>query len=125
MKKRIDTLRPVYVEQLPDLLDPGLLYVSMKFSICAHSCACGCGRKVFTPLGLRDWQLYYDGESITLSPSIGNFRFPCQSHYFIRHNIVVWVKDSEQGTLRKKKKKNRLSFSSLFAGIGKKRGKFG
>ena len=118
-------MRPVYVEQLPDLLDPGLLYVSMKFSICAHSCACGCGRKVFTPLGLRDWQLYYDGESITLSPSIGNFRFPCQSHYFIRHNIVVWVKDSEQGTLRKKKKKNRLSFSSLFAGIGKKRGKFG
>lgn len=124
MTKRVDKLRPVFVEQLPDLLDPGLLYVSMKFGICAHSCACGCGRKVFTPLGQKDWQLYYDGETITLSPSIGNFRFPCQSHYFIRHNKVVWVKDGEQGKLGKKKKNNRFSFSSLFAGIGKTTGKF-
>lgn len=109
MTKRIDKLRPVYVEQIPDLLDPGLLYVSMKFSICAHSCACGCGRKVFTPLGLKDWQLYYDGESISLSPSIGNFRFPCQSHYFIRRNKVIWVKDFERGKRVMKKQGNRFS----------------
>ena len=118
MTKRIDKLRPVYVEQLPDLLDPGLLYVSMKFGICAHSCACGCGRKVYTPLGLKDWQLYYDGETITLSPSIGNYHFPCQSHYFIRHNKVVWVKDYEQSNSGKKNKRKRLS--AIFACIGKK-----
>ena len=94
MKKRIDKLRPVYVEQIPDLLDPGLLYISMRFAICAHSCACGCGKKVFTPLGVKDWQLFYDGETITLSPSIGNYSFPCQSHYFIRRNRIVWISET-------------------------------
>lgn len=94
MKKRIDKLRPVYVEQIPDLLDPGLLYISMRFAICAHSCACGCGKKVFTPLGVKDWQLFYNGETITLSPSIGNYSFPCQSHYFIRRNRIVWISDT-------------------------------
>lgn len=94
MEKRIDKLRPVYVEQIPDLLDPGLLYISMRFAICAHSCACGCGKKVFTPLGVKDWQLFYDGKTITLSPSIGNYSFPCQSHYFIRRNRIVWISDT-------------------------------
>ena len=118
MTKRIDKLRPVFVEQLPDLLDPGLLYVSMKFGICAHSCACGCGRKVYTPLGLKDWQLYYDGETITLSPSIGNYHFPCQSHYFIRNNRVEWVDDykwrEKTGKPSTKRKKSKSIWKRLF-----------
>ena len=115
MGKRIDKLRPVYVEQLPDLLDPGLLYVSMKYAICAHSCACGCGKKVFTPLGLNDWQLYYDGETITLTPSIGNYSFLCHSHYFIRKNRIVWVNDSDDNQADKpKKKRKRTKWGKLF-----------
>lgn len=109
MGSRIDKLRPVYVEHLPDLLDPGLLYVSMKYAICAHSCACGCGKKVFTPLGLKDWQLYYDGVTITLTPSIGNYSFPCHSHYFIRMNRIVWVNDAYDKQAEKPKKKRNLS----------------
>jgi hypothetical protein len=35
--------------------------------------------------------LFFDGETVSLSPSIGNFEFSCQSHYFIRKNLVVWV----------------------------------
>ena len=110
MKKRLNELRPVFVEHIPDLLDPGLLYVSMKYATCAHSCACGCGGKVFTPLSPDDWQLYYDGHTITLTPSIGNFRFACCSHYFVRNNRIIWVNDSnwhwkEKNDIRKKKAK--------------------
>lgn len=127
MKKRIDKLRPVYVEQIPDLLDPGLLYISMRFAICAHSCACGCGKKVFTPLGVKDWHLFYDGESITLSPSIGNYSFPCQSHYFIRENRIVWVGEKKiearfpktQGKKRGKTFWKRLFAPKLFIDGGK------
>lgn len=118
MKKRIDKLRPVYVEQIPDLLDPGLLYISMRFAICAHSCACGCGKKVFTPLGVKDWQLFYNGETITLSPSIGNYRFPCQSHYFIRRNRIVWISDTIKEANSDKllgKKRAKLFLGRLFA----------
>jgi len=109
MVKRIEKLRPVYVKQIPDLLDPGLLYVSMKYAICAHSCACGCGNKVFTPLGLKDWQLYYDGVTITLTPSIGNYNFPCCSHYFIRKNKIVWVNDTYGNSADKPKRKRKQS----------------
>ena len=31
----------------------------------------------------------YDGETVSLSPSIGNFQFPCKSHYWIRENRVI------------------------------------
>ena len=121
MKKGTEILRPVFVEQLPDLLDPGLLYVSMKFAICAHSCACGCGRKVYTPLGLKDWQLYFDGETVSLSPSIGNYNFPCRSHYFIRYNRIVWISDNSRksgnGKLRMKQRPKKKILKRLL-GIG-------
>lgn len=121
MKKGTEILRPVFVEQLPDLLDPGLLYVSMKFAICAHSCACGCGRKVYTPIGLKDWQLYFDGETVSLSPSIGNYNFPCRSHYFIRYNRIVWISDnsskSGNGKSRMKQRPKKKILKRLL-GIG-------
>ena len=33
----------------------------------------------------------YDGQSITLRPSIGNFNINCKSHYFITENRVEWL----------------------------------
>jgi hypothetical protein len=45
-----------------------------------------------TPLSPIDWSLTFDGETITLDPSIGNWSFECKSHYFIRKNKVVWAK---------------------------------
>ena len=47
---KIDCLRPTFIEHFPDQLERGVLYVSMKYAICAHTCACGCGQKVITPL---------------------------------------------------------------------------
>lgn len=87
------SLKPAFVEFVPDELEPGVLYVSMEFATCVHLCACGCGHKVVTPLAPHrklGWTLAYNGEGISLSPSIGNWSFPCQSHYWVRDGEISW-----------------------------------
>lgn len=80
-----------FVDQIPDDLNEGILYVSMRFGTVIHLCACGCGNQTVTPLGTTDYKLIYDGETITLHPSVGNWNFPCRSHYFVCHNRVAWA----------------------------------
>lgn len=82
-----------FVEFIPDALDEGVLYVSIAYGTAAHRCCCGCGREVVTPLSPTDWKLIFDGETVSLYPSIGNWNFPCRSHYWIRHNRVEWAED--------------------------------
>jgi hypothetical protein len=88
---RPSRLTHVFVEYLPDKIARGKLYISMQHATAAHQCCCGCGREVVTPLSPKDWQLTYDGRSISLTPSIGNWSYPCRSHYWIRHDRVVWA----------------------------------
>ena len=33
----------------------------------------------------------FNGKTVSLDPSIGNWSFPCQSHYWIRNNRVKWA----------------------------------
>jgi hypothetical protein len=79
-----------FVEFVPKVLEDGILYVSMTYATAAHNCCCGCGNKVVTPLTPTDWKLLYDGESISITPSIGNWSFPCQSHYWIKWGKIKW-----------------------------------
>lgn len=90
------TRRPIrlqheFIEHAPESLEPDVLYVSIRFATVLHLCCCGCGREVVTPLSPVGWQMWFDGESVSLQPSIGNWSFPCQSHYFIRRNQVQWA----------------------------------
>ncbi len=84
-------LRHEFVEYIPDNLNDNTIYVSIKFATVAHKCCCGCGNEVFTPLSPNDWKLIFNGKSISLEPSIGNWSFKCKSHYWIRHNHVIWA----------------------------------
>ena len=34
-------------------------------------CACGCGTGISLPLGSAEWKLEYDGETVSLRPSVG------------------------------------------------------
>ena len=77
-----------FVKSIPNELEEETLYVSMEYATVAHKCFCGCGREVVTPLSSTDWKLTYDGESISLSPSIGNWRFECRSHYWIEKSTI-------------------------------------
>jgi hypothetical protein len=80
-----------FVPFIPDELKEGTLYVCMGLATVVHKCCCGCGNEVVTPLSPTDWKLIFDGETITLHPSIGNWGFRCQSHYWIRDSRVRWA----------------------------------
>jgi hypothetical protein len=80
-----------FVEFIPEELRESTLYVCIRFATVVHRCCCGCGREVVTPLSPTDWKLIFDGVSVSLYPSIGNWNFPCQSHYWIQHNKVSWA----------------------------------
>lgn len=84
-----------FVELIPEKLADGVVFVSTTYCIASHLCCCGCGREVVTPIAPKEWSVTFDGESVTLHPSIGNWRFPCRSHYWIRKNHVEWVPDWE------------------------------
>jgi hypothetical protein len=94
------TLTHRFVEQLPSKLERDVLYVSIRFATVAHSCCCGCGHEVVTPLSPTDWQLTFDGETVSLTPSVGNWSFDCQSHYWIRRNVVKWAEQMSQDEIR-------------------------
>ncbi|HLY61041.1 MAG TPA: DUF6527 family protein [Terriglobia bacterium] len=91
MKRRTEITHE-FVEYMPDDLQEGFVYVSVQFATALHKCCCGCGSQVVTPLSPADWKLIFDGETISLDPSIGNWSFPCQSHYWIKRDKVVWAR---------------------------------
>jgi hypothetical protein len=45
--------------------------------------------KVVTPIRPTGWRLAYDGDTVSLHPSVGNWSFACQSHYWITNNQVI------------------------------------
>lgn len=88
---RLCNVRHEYVEYIPELLEPGVLYISKRFRTASHLCCCGCGLKVVTPLNPAKWSLTDHGASVSLSPSIGNWGYPCRSHYLIIRSQVRWA----------------------------------
>ena len=80
-----------FVDHFPTPLDTGKLYISMLFASAAHLCCCGCGHEIITPISPAQWHLIYDGTSVSLNPSIGNWSLECQSHYWIVRNEVHWA----------------------------------
>lgn len=89
--KRTKILTYRFVEYIPRDIPKGVIYISTAFSTAIHKCCCGCEQEVVTPFSRTDWQLTFDGESISLDPSIGNWSFDCKSHYWIKHNKVIWA----------------------------------
>ncbi len=79
------------VHYMPKELEQGVLYVSEEFDIAMHLCPCGCGSKVKTPLGPTEWSVVETKSGPTLSPSVGNWQQPCQSHYWITGGHVMWA----------------------------------
>ncbi len=84
-------LQAEFVEFIPERLEPGKLYISRRYSTATHLCCCGCGLEVVTPLNPAKWQLTERKGKVSLYPSIGNWSFPCQSHYWITEGRVQWA----------------------------------
>jgi hypothetical protein len=102
----IRNLTPLFVEHFPDRLEPGELYLAMEFATAAHLCACGCGNKVITPFSPTDWQMSYDGETVSLNPSIGNWTFKCRSHYWVRSGRIEWAGNISQEAINAGRKRD-------------------
>ncbi len=83
-------VRPEYVEHFPERLEEGVLYICEEFAATAHKCCCGCGEDVYNKLSAVRWRLtkMSDG-SVSLDPSIGNWKYACRSHYWIQKNRVI------------------------------------
>ncbi len=84
-------IRPEFVEYVPKQLDEGVLYISIPFSTTVHKCGCGCGSKITLPINAAKWRFLWDGSSISLWPSVGNWSYPCKSHYWIEQNCIEWA----------------------------------
>lgn len=85
---QLNRIQHEYVEFIPTRLEEGRLYISRKYRTATHLCCCGCGMEVVTPLNPAKWQLSDHGAAVSLYPSIGNWSFPCRSHYWISHGRV-------------------------------------
>lgn len=84
-------LRPEFVEFIPDRLESGVLYISRRYATASHLCCCGCEREVVTPLNPAKWRITERAGKVSLTPSVGNWSFPCRSHYWINANCVQWA----------------------------------
>jgi hypothetical protein len=82
------TLEHRFVEFIPEEIEEGILYISIEYKTAVHKCICGCGNKVVTPITPNDWKVTFDGKTVSLYPSIGNWNFPCRSHYWIKKNVI-------------------------------------
>ena len=86
------TIQHKFIDFIPEALEDGIIYVSIKYRTAVHKCICGCDNKVVTPITPDDRKLTFDGKTISLYPSIGNWNFQCQSHYFITKNQIRHVR---------------------------------
>lgn len=108
------SLKFEFVEFIPSQLEEGILYITVAYKAAAHLCACGCGNKVLTPVTPNDWKLTYDGKSVSLSPSIGNWSFDCKSHYFIKKNEIKIAPSWSQEEMRFDREKTTKKRWRLF-----------
>lgn len=107
----IGFLRPAFVEHFPAAMEAGVLYISVAYGTCGHLCCCGCGQEVVTPLSPAQWAFTYDGENIFLTPSVGNWGQPCQSHYWIRKGKVCWDRRYSPDEVAKNRARDRSALA--------------
>ena len=105
---RLTRMSHQFVEFVPKDLQAGVLYISIPYDTSVHLCACGCGSKITTPIRPAGWSLKYDGESVSLSPSIGNWSYPCQSHYWIRNDRIDWAPKMSKEKIAAGRERDRL-----------------
>ena len=94
---KVETLTPVFVETISKDIEEGKIYISKRYGVAIHLCACGCKGKTvmdFKPLSEDGWDMIEEPDrTITFKPSVGNFNGenPYHAHYYITNNKIVWI----------------------------------
>jgi hypothetical protein len=114
---RVDIIKPVYVQYIPpaDSIQYGELYISLEFQTAIHKCCCGCGEEVVTPFNPAQWRISDKNGKVSLYPSIGNWSYPCQSHYFIKNNRIVWASTFSQAAIKRVQASDKRALDSYIA----------
>ncbi len=105
---KLNTINHEFVELIPDEIKEGILYISIPFATSTHRCACGCGELVVIPIRPSEWELTWDGETVSIYPSIGNWSLPCQSHYYITKNKILWMRRWSISQIKAGRKRDSL-----------------
>jgi len=111
----INQISHEFVEFIPERLEQGVIYVSRRYSTASHLCCCGCGLKVVTPLNAAKWQLSERNGTISLHPSIGNWSFPCKSHYWIDAGSVRWGASMSRSEIAQVRARDQRDAELVFA----------
>ena len=98
-----------FCTNIPESLEPGVLYVSMEYATAVHSCCCGCGKEVVTPFTPTDWKMTFDGQAISLWPSVGNWTLLCRSHYVVKDGIVIEARPWSDEEIVAERRRNRTA----------------
>lgn len=107
-------LRHEFVRHVPEQLEDGVLYVSIEFATAMHRCFCGCGSEVATPLAPTQWKLTFDGVSVSLRPSVGNWSYDCKSHYWIHRNRIVWARQLSLAEIERLRERERAEKAAYY-----------
>lgn len=89
-------IEPVFIDgYMPafETMEENKIYISEEYGTSIHRCLCGCGEKTVLPLNpVSGWNLIkHEGGKVSFTPSVGNFQFPCKSHYIITKNKANFV----------------------------------
>jgi hypothetical protein len=105
---KVKLLMPKYVANLPEQLEEGVFYICEEFNATAHKCCCGCGEEVYNKLGPAKWRLIkgLDG-TVSLEPSVGNWKYACRSHYWITDNRVFDAGSMSNRSIKAVQKRDR------------------
>src|ERR1700675_4071925 len=107
-------IRHEFVENIPDSLEDGTIYVSVIHRTAIHKCCCGCDREAVTPFSPTDWKLVFDGETVSLWPSVGSWTLRCRSHYVLDRGRIVEAGDWSEAAVAAERRRDKAAKESYY-----------
>lgn len=114
-------ITPEFVDFIPEQIQEHRLYICERYKTAIHKCCCGCGEEVVTPLSPADWSVIKHGNTVSLTPSVGNWSFDCKSHYLIRRNQVVWAGYMSEKQIQNVRAKDKADKAAYIATINRQK----
>ncbi len=100
-------------------MEENIIYVSLEDDTSKHLCMCGCQSVIVTPISPVEWQIIYNGK-YSLQPSIGNWQLHCKSHYWIRHEKVIWARKLSDDRIDKVKERDLADLNEHIKNLNQK-----
>ena len=115
MKEKAQEIRPRFVESIPPGRPPaGEFLISIKYGMGVLRCPCGCGNTMDVNIEPHRWSIKWDGEHISVCPSISSDWMGCRSHYWVRRNRIVWGYPISRTAEEKKEKEEAKARERIY-----------